>query len=302
MSVLGRSVPPDGTTPPVDDGGDVEGGVASELESGIKVALDRWSIGQVGWPDFWLAVGVFAAAVFLAFLVRRIIKRSARALDGSAAAGIAALGQLISVGIYLFAIAIVLEILGFTLGPVLVIVLILVVLLVVLRPVVQNLSSGLLLQLRGYCLPGDVVAIDGEVGTVDEVNTRAVILSTPDGRTVLLPNDKVIADKLINYSRLGRRRSHITVMLPGDIDLGLVTDRVVGALEKLPGILDEPPPTMIATGFGGTQIWADVRFWHPPEIEAETMARDQAGRAMSRLVNTDIHLSDSSSIVRITDK
>ena len=233
--------------------------------------------------------------------MRRIIKRSTRSLDGSAAAAVAALGQLISVGIYLFAIAVVLEVLGFTLGPVLIIALIVVVLLIVLRPIVQNLGSGLLLQLRGYCLPGDVVAIDGELGTVEEVNTRAVVVATPDGRTVLLPNDKVIADKLINYSQLGRRRSHITVMLPGDIDLDLVTDRVVGALQELPGVLDEPSPTIVVTGFGGTQIWADVRFWHAPEIDAETAARDQVGRALSRLLNTDIHLSDSSSIVRITE-
>ena len=288
------------TAPPADDGGDVAGDLASEVDSGIKVALDKWSIGQIGWPDFWLAIAVFAAAVLLAYLIRRLIKRSTRSLDGSAAAAIAVLGQMVSVGIYLFAIAIVLEVLGFTLGPVLIIALLVVVLLVVLRPIVQNLSSGLLLQLRGQCRPGDVVAIDGEVGTVEEVNTRAVVLATADGRTVLLPNDKVIADKLINYSRRGRRRSHITVMLPGDTDLDSMTQRVIELLMELPGVLGDPPPAVVVTGFGGTQIWADVQFWYSPEIEAEITARDQVGRALSRLANTDFRLSDSSSIVHVT--
>ena len=296
MSVLGG--PP--TPPPTDGGGDVEGDLTSEVDSTIKVALDKWSIGQIGWPDVWLAIAVFAFAILLAYLVRRLIKRSTRSLDGSAAATIAVLGQIVSVGIYLFAIAIVLEVLGFTLGPVLIIALLVVVLLIVLRPVVQNLSSGLLLQLRGQCRPGDVVAIDGEVGTVEEVNTRAVILATADGRTVVLPNDKVITDKLINYSRLGRRRSHITIMLPGDTDLDLMTERVLEVLEGLPGVLGDPAPAVRVTGFGGTQIWADVQFWFSPEIGAEMTARDQVGRALSRLANAGIRLSDSSSIVHVT--
>ena len=284
-----------------DDGGNDEKDIASEVDSGIKVALDKWSIGQIGWPDVWLSVAIFGAAVALAYLVRRLIRRSTYALEGPAAATLALVGQIVSIGIYLFAVAVVLEVLGFTLGPVLIVGLLVVVLLVVLRPIVQNLSAGLLLQLRGLCRPGDVVAIDGEVGTVQEITTRSVVLQTADGRIALLPNDKVIADKLINYSVMGRRRSHITVMLPGDIDLDLVTERVTGALAALPGVLGDPYPAVVVTGFGGSQIWAEVQFWYSPEIEAEIAARDQAGRALSQLFTTDIRLSDSSSVVYIAD-
>ena len=123
------------------EGSDVEGEVTSELDSGIKVALDKWSGGQIGWPDVWLSLAILAIAVCLAYLVRRLILRSTRTLDGSAAAAVAFIGQIVSAGIYLFAAAIVLEVLGFTLGPVLILGLLVVVLLIVLRPIVQNLSS-----------------------------------------------------------------------------------------------------------------------------------------------------------------
>ena len=287
-------------TPPDGGGGD-EGDIASEFDSEIKVALDNWSIGQIDWPDVWLSVAIFGAAVALAYLVRRLIRRSTSALEGPTAATLAVVGQIVSIGIYLFALAVVLEVLGFTLGPVLIVGLLVIVLLVVLRPIVQNFSAGLLLQLRGLCRPGDVVAIDGEVGTVQEVTTRSVVLQTADGRTALLPNERVIADKLINFSVMGHRRSHITVMLPGDIDLDLVTERVIGAVAALPGVLGDPYPAVMVTGFGGTQIWAEVQFWYSPEIEAEIAARDQVGRALSQLFTSDIRLSDSSSTVHIAE-
>ncbi|MGI9603475.1 MAG: mechanosensitive ion channel domain-containing protein, partial [Acidimicrobiales bacterium] len=166
-----------------DTSGGADGDLTTEIDNTIKVALDKWSVGQIGWPDFWLALGVLAIAVVLAYLVRRFIRYSTGALDGTAAAAVALTGQLVSVGIYLFAVALVLEILGFTLGPVLILGLLVVVLFLVLRPLVQNLTSGLVLQLRGHCQPGELVEIDGELGTVVEVNTRAVVLLAPDGRT-----------------------------------------------------------------------------------------------------------------------
>ncbi|MGI9643758.1 MAG: mechanosensitive ion channel family protein [Ilumatobacteraceae bacterium] len=288
------------TTPEPEPEGDDVGGLASELESGVQVAIDRWSSGQIGWTDVWIGLGIFVAATVLAFAVRRLIRHSTRTLDGSAAAAVNLLGQIVSIGLYLFAIALVLEVLGFTLGPVLIIALVVVVVLLVLRPVVTNVSSGLMLQLRGHCRPGDVVDIGGEVGVVSEVNTRAVVLETADGRTVALPNDGVISGKLVNLSRLGRRRSHVTVRLPGDIDVDLVTERVVDAISAAPTVLEDPAPRVMVTGFDGTQIWIEVQYWSLPDIESELKARDEVGRALCDVFNAEVRLSDSSSIVHVT--
>lgn len=276
-----------------------DGGASSEVDDAINVVVDNWSVEQVDWADVGVAVAVLAVAVGLAYLVRRLIRRSTRRLEGTAAAAVAMTGQLVSIGVYLFATAIVLEILGFTLGPVLIIGLLVIVLFLVLRPVIQNLTSGLVLQMRGHCQPGDLVEIDGELGTVDEVNTRAVVLVAPDGRTVVLPNDQVIAGKLINYSRLGRRRSHITVRLPPDMDIAAFTDAVLAVIDDLSAVLDEPVPQVLLSGFDGEQPWADIYFWFEPDIETELTARDAVGRAVAALVaGSALELSDSSMVVR----
>lgn len=82
---------------------------------------------------------------------------STRQLDGPAAAAVALIGQIVSIGIYLFATALVLEVIGFAIGPAVIVVLLAVAILLLLRPIVQNLSSGLTLQMRGIYLAGDVI-------------------------------------------------------------------------------------------------------------------------------------------------
>ena len=211
------------------------------------------------------------------------------------------ISQLISVGIYAFSLAIVLEILGFTLGPVLIIIALGFVLLIVFRPVIVNLSAGLFLQLRGYCRPGDVVMIDGETGRVDEVNARSVVLDAIDGRTVILPNDQVIAGKIVNYTRLGRRRSHITLRLGPDADLDAATSATESTLLGLGSVLDDPPPRLVVTGFDGPQIWVEVHYWSEPDVEHEIAARDEVGRALSRLFPSGSGPVDGSSVVFVRD-
>ncbi|MGI9623206.1 MAG: mechanosensitive ion channel family protein [Acidimicrobiales bacterium] len=287
---------------PAEPGSDIEQEISDSVDSELTVVLDRWSTGQVDWPDLAAAIGVIAVAALLAYAVRRGIRRSARELDGVSSTALNLVGQLVSVGLYAFAIAIALGMLGFTAGPVLVLLALGFVLLIVFRPMIANLSSGLFLQLRGYCRPGDVVAIDGEVGTVNEVNTRSVIVDTVDGRTAIIPNDKAIAAKIINYSWLGQRRSHITFRLPADADLVSRSAQVREALVGLENVLTEPPPRLVVTGFDGPQIWVEVHFWTRPSIEAEIAGRDQVGRALTALFQAGTAPGDASSIVQLVNQ
>lgn len=278
---------------------DLGSDVLSELESEVRVVVDRWSMGQVGWPDLLLSAGVVLGAAVAGYFARRLIKRATRDWEGPAAAAAAMIGQLVSVGIYLFAVALVLEILGFSLGPVLIVVLVVAVILVLLRPIVENLSSGLVLQLRGSCRPGDVMEIDDVIGVVDEVNTRAVVLVTGDGLTVHIPNNVVIGEKLTNYSKVGRRRSGLVLRLPGSTDVEGFAARVSEALAGVDGLLREPGPRVVVTGFDGAQLWVEVRFWHLPEFEAESIALDEVGRAMVDLFEvTEFAPADAATVVR----
>lgn len=273
--------------------------ISSEIDNQLTVVLDRWSLGQLGWPDLVAALVFVAFAALLAYLVRRVIRRSTQEVDGPTATALSLVGQLISLGIYAFALAIALDMLGFTAGPVLVVLVLALVLVLVFRPLIVNLGSGLFLQLRGYCRPGDVVTIEGETGVVDEVNARSVILETIDGRTVIIANERAMSETIVNYSRLGKRRSHITLRLAPDADLAEVTALVESSLAGLESVAAEPPPRLMATGFDGPQIWAEIHYWTAPEPTTEIRARDEVTRALSSLFQSGPAPADSSSVVHL---
>lgn len=274
----------------------------SDVETEIEVLVDRWSTGSIGWSDIIAALVVVACSVAVAWLVRRLLRRFSTSWEGPAAAALDMIGQLVSVGIYLFGAAIVLEIFGFTGGPVLVLALLTLVFFLFLRPVVENLSSGLVLQLRGSCQPGAVVEIDDVLGVVKEVSTRTVVLVTSDGRTVHIPNSRVMDDRLTNYSAFGRRRSSLALRLPEGADVRGLTTRVSEAMTHVGHILLEPPPAVMVTGFDGAQLCVEVHFWHAPEFPAEAAAYDAVGRALVDLFETtESALANAAILVRIDD-
>lgn len=277
--------------------GDLISGVGSEIEVGLK----RWSAGQIGLTELIVAGAVVAGAAGIAWLVRRLLARMGSRVGGPAviAAGLA--GQAASVAIYLFATGIVLEVLGFSVGPLIAILLMLVLAVLFLRPLVANLSAGLLLQLRGPFRPGDLVETTHVLGVVEEVNARTVVIVTPDGRTAYVPNGRVLDEVLVNHSSIGRRRSELSLRLGPGVDVGEVAERLQTAVSGVGGVLDDPPPDVLVRELDGSLTCLDVRFWHRPPVPAERVARDQVARAILDVVDSsELDLADPAIAVRST--
>lgn len=268
----------------------------------IEVVVDRWSTGQIGLSDVIAATAVAVVAVAGAWIARRLFDRMARRFDGPAATASLVGGQLVSAALYLLGTSVVLEILGFSLGPILVVILVAALALLLLQPLIRNLSAGLLLQIRSPFRPGDLVGIGGFVGVIDEVNARTAVLVTGDGRTVHVPNRDVLDHNVINYSEAGRRRSELVFRLPAGIDVGPVIDEFHRVIEPIAHVLDRPPAEIVASGFDGSSICLTMLFWHRPELAAERLARDRVTRAVATaLEGRGEVLADHAVIVRSAD-
>ena len=271
-----------------------------EVGADIEVTLDRWSVGQIGWSDVIAAGLTFAAAAVIAWIMRRLINRWTKGWDGPAAAVASLLGQVVSLGLYLFATVLALEMLGFSLGPVLIIIVMITVVFLFLQPVVRNLSSGFVLQLRASFKPGDLVQTADVTGVVEKISTRAVILSTSDGRMVHIPNNQFVDETLINYTAVGRRRSELSLLLPERADIDEVTARVTGAVHEMVEVLNEPAPEVVVDRFDGAQPRLRVLFWHGPDLSAERAARNKVGRTLAGLTGRyEVVLADPSMVVRV---
>ena len=252
----------------------------SDVGNEIKVTLDRWSVGQLGVTDLLIAAGILAVGALAAWIASRVAKRLARRTDGAAQAAIATTGLLLGSSLMLLAMVLALEVLGFSIGPVLVLILIVVVMLLLLRPMITNLSSGLLLQVRGAIEAGDLVKTNGVLGTVHEINARSVVLDTGDGRRIHVPNTAVLADEIENYTSLGRRRSWFELMIPAQSDPAVVTATILESLGETSAILHDPSPEVRVIGLVGQTARLRVHVWHEPSTRAQRVAVDEGARAV----------------------
>jgi small conductance mechanosensitive channel len=157
-----------------------------------------------------------------------------------------------------------LSIIGVPIQPLLTAVIVIgVVLALALRGIAENFAAGIVLQTRRPIEVGDEVDSLDYVGDVVEMNGRAVIIETFDGRRVHLPNSEVLSNPLVNHTERGARRSEVEVRSQSrefDETLRDLAD-VVAAV---PGVLPEPPPAAYLTSIDPVRVTALVQFWHQP--------------------------------------
>ncbi|MBD1229195.1 small-conductance mechanosensitive channel MscS [Xenorhabdus griffiniae] len=91
----------------------------------------------------------------------------------------------------------------------------------------SNFAAGVLLVVFRPIRTGEYVSIGAVEGTVMQVQIFSTTLRTADGRIVVIPNGKIIADNIINTTREPDRRTQIMVGVAYDADIDEVK-RVLG--------------------------------------------------------------------------
>ncbi|MCA9684157.1 MAG: mechanosensitive ion channel [Myxococcales bacterium] len=157
-----------------------------------------------------------------------------------------------------------------------------------LRDIVENTIASVLLSLRQPFAPNDLVAIDGEVGRVVRLTSRATVLLTLDGNHVRIPNAAVFKATITNYTRNPQRRFSFELGVSVEAELAKVQELAVATVAAVPGVLAEPAPACLVEGFGDSAMiisvagWIDQREadWFKVGSEAKRMIKrafDQAG-------------------------
>jgi small conductance mechanosensitive channel len=109
------------------------------------------------------------------------------------------------------------------------------------RDTVENFIASVLLSLRQPFRPDDVVDIEGSLGSVARLTSRATILISPDGNQIRIPNATVYKARIINFTRDPQRRFAFDLGVDADSDLAAALGIGTAALERQPFVLAEPP-------------------------------------------------------------
>ena len=151
-----------------------------------------------------------------------------------------------------------------------------------LRPLVENFSAGLLLEVRGSFVVGDEIESNGHEGEVKVINGRTTMLETRDGRQVSIPTTDVHNDTITIYTAFDKRRSSITIDVEYAADLDRAEAALVDAAGSADGVLDDPAPSVRARDFGSGTYQLELRWWHGPRLGDEARARDQVVRNVKK--------------------
>lgn len=149
-----------------------------------------------------------------------------------------------------------------------------------LQDVAKNFVAGILLLLQRPFEIGDAIEVAGYSGTVVDISLRSTDLRTWDGRHVLIPNGDIFVSPIVNFSRATRRRVHITVGVAYDTDLDKVTRVALEALKAVPGLLQDPAPSVIFSTFGDSAIEFSAYFWIDTDAIALGTAQDAGVKAI----------------------
>jgi len=160
-----------------------------------------------------------------------------------------------------------LGIIGFTLG-------------FALQDVSKNLVAGVLLLLMQPFDIGDLIEVQGYLGTVENVDLRATELRTLDGRLVLIPNADVFTSAIVNFNRTPRHRVEVEVGVAYDSDLDKVRQVTLEAVGRLPHVLESPEPFVWFHTFGDSSINLTAYFWIEAEKVHPLEAKNQAIQAI----------------------
>ncbi|AMB59694.1 hypothetical protein AWU67_13410 [Microterricola viridarii] len=218
-----------------------------------------------GW-DLLIATLVVVAGWVVSIFVKRGVTALLTRTPGISPGATLLIARIAKYVVILLGIGIGLSFLGASVQPLLAIAIIVgVVIALALRGVADNFAAGVVLQSRHPIKPGDEIATDDYVGTVLELNGRTVILRTADGRTVHVPNGRLLQDPVVNHSQAGARRSEVEVRVAAGVlppeRLGEVLSAAASAVD---GVQTTEPARTLIVSVEPRRVTARVQYWHHP--------------------------------------
>jgi len=149
-----------------------------------------------------------------------------------------------------------------------------------LQDVAKNFVAGILLLLQQPFEIGDSIEVADYGGTVLNITLRATEMRTWDGRFVIIPNGDIFVKPIINLSKATRRRVEISVGVAYESDLDKVTRVTLNALKDVPGLLQDPAPSVIFSTFGDSAIEFSAYYWIDTDVAGLGTAQDAGAKAI----------------------
>lgn len=151
-----------------------------------------------------------------------------------------------------------------------------------LQKLASNYVSGFVILAERSLRIGDTVRVDNFEGVVADIKTRYTLIRAGNGRESIVPNEKLITERIENLS-LADTRVLVTldVAVGYDSDTDLVQRELTAAALDCGDALKEPPPAVRLMRLGADGLEFQLLFWvNTPN--AQVPARSDVNLAVLR--------------------
>ncbi|MGK0388881.1 MAG: small-conductance mechanosensitive channel [Maribacter sp.] len=145
-----------------------------------------------------------------------------------------------------------------------------------LQQTFNDLISGIILLFERTIEVGDVVEVDGLVGTIIGIGIRTSIVRIRDNTSIIVPNSKFITDSVVNWTHNEAKqvRFIVAVGVAYGSDTELVKNTLLQVADDNPDVLQRPAPFVRFVDFADSSLNFELHFWSRNFIRIEDVKSD----------------------------
>ena len=130
-----------------------------------------------------------------------------------------------------------------------------------LQSSLSNLASGVMILIANNYEVGDFIEVEGVSGTIKKIDLMFTTMDTPDNKEISIPNSKLTADIVINYTKNDIRRVDLTYSISYDSNIEQAKAILAELCANNPLALQDPEPAIAVSGHGDSAVKIGVKVW-----------------------------------------
>ena len=130
-----------------------------------------------------------------------------------------------------------------------------------LQGTLSNIAAGVMIVFFRPVKLGDFVEVNGQMGTVKEINLNFIELASVANVQIIIPNSQVWGNTIVNYSAYDSRRAEWVFGVGYGADLKLAEETIRRTIQSDPRSRTEPEPFIQVNNLGDFSVDFLVRVW-----------------------------------------
>lgn len=125
----------------------------------------------------------------------------------------------------------------------------------------SNFAAGVLMIIFKPFKVDDYVEGAGVAGTVEKVQIFTTQLKSPDNKTIIVPNAKIMGDNITNYTVKGTRRVDLVFGIGYGDDIDKARNIISQIITGDERVLEDPAPVVLVSELAESSVNLTVRVW-----------------------------------------